>query len=449
MFLRFAGHFALILLLAAFVLTGCSRPGDNSEASPVSDSAPTAPADTPEVAATAAEGGEAVEAAGAPESMVDEEEDLAITPPDLEEDAPPVPEAPFPMARVNGEVITSSDVDAILSRQIGMPISAIPADQLPPLRMQALDALIEAKIVAEMIRNSDVTVTDSDVDAEVQNIKDDMGGEDVFNEALASRGLDEDTLRVSLKETILFEKYRDETRDSVELSEEEVQEAYAMQKEAGNLEAPETAEISHIMVYVPEDASEEDAQAAKAKIDAAYERLQAGESFEEVAKAVSEDEKSAAEGGHWGMIAKGDTDPDIEYHAFATEVGEITEPFRSGMGYHILLVEDKKEPHTITLDEIRDEFVESLKDQKVNAELQKQMAAYSTQVNVEILTPTGSPEVDAASAEEATADDGAAAASEEDASGAAVMDGATEAPDAPQAEEGESAEETPDAPAAE
>ena len=90
----------------------------------------------------------------------------------------------------------------------------------------------------------------------------------------------------------------------------------------------------HILIKVNEQTSEAD---AKARIDRLRERLVGGASFEDLARANSED-ASSAKGGDLGWISPGDTVPDFEHALDRLAVNEISQPVRTPFGWHLIEV---------------------------------------------------------------------------------------------------------------
>lgn len=100
--------------------------------------------------------------------------------------------------------------------------------------------------------------------------------------------------------------------------------------------------VAHIFVRTPQKASEKEQSACKERIDSLYDVLLKGGNFSELAKRYSQDPRSAAQGGEIGYIAKGQTFKEVEDQAFLLDAGQISQPFLSPAGWHILKVEEKR-----------------------------------------------------------------------------------------------------------
>jgi peptidyl-prolyl cis-trans isomerase SurA len=100
--------------------------------------------------------------------------------------------------------------------------------------------------------------------------------------------------------------------------------------------------VAHILVKLEENASPIDTLAAYDKILEARDRILKGISFQEVAKEVSEDPSAKENGGDLGYFGAFRMVYPFEDTAFKTEVGEISMPFRTDYGYHIIQVNDTR-----------------------------------------------------------------------------------------------------------
>jgi len=118
---------------------------------------------------------------------------------------------------------------------------------------------------------------------------------------------------------------------------------------------------AHIAIQCPGSASEEEVQAALAKINDAYERVTIGkevlqgkgkkakmvrlpaENFETVAREVSTDPGVNETGGELGWITPFRYVYPLEEAVYSTPVGQVSKPFRTQYGWHIVLVEEERE----------------------------------------------------------------------------------------------------------
>lgn len=98
--------------------------------------------------------------------------------------------------------------------------------------------------------------------------------------------------------------------------------------------------VAHIMLTDKDTNTE----SAEERINDIYKRIKQGEDFEALAKQFSEDKSSSNKGGRLNTFSSGQLSSEIfEDKAFGLEnTGEITEPFKSEFGYHIVKLIDKK-----------------------------------------------------------------------------------------------------------
>lgn len=126
---------------------------------------------------------------------------------------------------------------------------------------------------------------------------------------------------------------------------------------------PEQRHARHILIQLPPDADEADTAAALEKAENVVKRIKGGEAFDAVAREVSEDPGSAANGGDLGFFSRGIMTPAFEEVAFSLPPGELSEPVKSPFGYHIIEVLEIKPETATPLDEVRDELVAVLRDE--------------------------------------------------------------------------------------
>jgi parvulin-like peptidyl-prolyl isomerase len=129
----------------------------------------------------------------------------------------------------------------------------------------------------------------------------------------------------------------------------------------------EVACVSHVLVSFtdgPEAGAEptpEQEQAARDEAAALAERIAGGEDFGEVAAAESDDPGSAQQGGDLGCQPPGaGFVAEFEEAMFSEPVGEVSEPFRTEFGYHLVLVRSRG---IVPFEEVRDQIEEILVQQ--------------------------------------------------------------------------------------
>lgn len=110
---------------------------------------------------------------------------------------------------------------------------------------------------------------------------------------------------------------------------------------AKRFEGEDLLTASHILVLLRQDATAEQETAAKTRIDSIYQALLGGADFAELALDCSDDKGSAVRGGQLSQFGKGMMIPDFEKAAYALKAGEMSAPFKSTVGWHIIKLHDR------------------------------------------------------------------------------------------------------------
>lgn len=100
--------------------------------------------------------------------------------------------------------------------------------------------------------------------------------------------------------------------------------------------------VQHILKLNPRDRNPEKMAEAKAKIDSIYQAIKSGADFTETAKRESQDPGTAKQGGMLPWFGAGEMVKEFETAAFSLANGEISEPFATAYGYHIIHKIDNK-----------------------------------------------------------------------------------------------------------
>jgi len=250
-------------------------------------------------------------------------------------------------AVVNDEVVLQSDVEEqlylFMMRAQAEPDSTV-ADTL---RRQILDQLIDEKLIVAEAKRQSVTVSDVEVnkqvDEAIKEAKERMGSPEAFKAQLERENLTEAKLR---------EKYKAEVRRQMlaqRLVQKQVSRKTVTQAEAEAYfkanpdkfpKMPGEVRVSVIQILASADSATE--LAGKSRAQSARKRIvEGGEKFAKVAAEVSDDPSSARSGGDLGYFTRGQMDPAIEDAVFSQKIGVVSAPIRTQFGYHLVEVLDR------------------------------------------------------------------------------------------------------------
>lgn len=96
-------------------------------------------------------------------------------------------------------------------------------------------------------------------------------------------------------------------------------------------------QVAHILIAMRQQATPEEERAAKVRADSIYQALRNGADFGSLAKQLSQDPTTAQKGGDLPYIVKGQTLKEFEDQAWRLQDGELSQPFLSPAGWHIML----------------------------------------------------------------------------------------------------------------
>ncbi len=262
-----------------------------------------------------------------------------------EESAAPTPTVtPVPLAAlVNGEPITLQEYERQIARyEISMLTSGedpgTPEGQaaLAQAREDVLEQLIEQNLILQAAAEAGVTVSDAEVEADIQATIDDIG-EEALNAWLMDEGLTREELQEEWRAQMIISRMVDRVISEVPVEAEQVH-------------------ARHIVV-----SSEEEARQLLTQ-------LQAGADFAALARAYSLDESTREQGGDLDYFPRGLlTASEVEEAAFALQPGQVSDVIQSPLGYHIVQVVDRVPAMEVTdrnlqflWNQAREQWIESL-----------------------------------------------------------------------------------------
>ncbi|WP_377891436.1 peptidylprolyl isomerase [Alkalihalobacillus sp. R86527] len=197
-----------------------------------------------------------------------------------------------------------------------------------------LSDLVQTKILEDKY-----DVSDKEVQAELDKIKENFESDEQLEEALQANGYkDLEQFKTDVRKQLLAQKAATE---GVDVSDEKLKTFY---EENQNLFTE--LEASHILVDDEETAKE------------VKEKLNDGGDFAELAKEYSKD-GSAQNGGDLGIFKKGDMVAEFEEAAFALKEGEVSDIVQSQFGFHIIKLKSKTvKPYKESKEEVKEQYLQ-------------------------------------------------------------------------------------------
>jgi len=272
-----------------------------------------------------------------------------------EESKPAAPELPDPVAVVEGEKISRADLEETFSSALassGINADDLTADQKMAGYREILDELIVDKLISR--KASSVEIKDAELEAEITRVKSQFPSEDVFQAEMTKAGETESSFRDSVKKMMQQQKFMEsQIGDKAAVSEADIKKFYDENKK--EFEHPEMVRASHILILVPEDASDDVVAEKKQAATSALERVTTKkEDFTAVAKEVSEEPGAKESGGDLNFFPKDRMVPEFSNAAFAMKKGDISkEPVRTKFGWHVIEGTGRKDSGTMPFEEVK------------------------------------------------------------------------------------------------
>lgn len=314
------------------------------------------------------------------DAATNETENIDLTQvPDLFEDPlkpnPLAPQADDVIVTVEGQDITHGEIMQAVQTTMRQLSRQMPPQQLSQMYGQMYknmtDQLIANVLLTKAAENSDLTVSDEELNEEIEKIKAGIPEDGkTLEEALAENNIDIGEWKEEIRKRILLNKLVEEkTADIAEATAAEVAAFY--QENMDQFKSPEKVEASHILLSFSEEDTDETKADKKAKLEKIKADIAGGASFEDLATENS-DCPSSQRGGSLGSFARGQMVPEFEQAAFTQEVGTVGDIVETQFGYHLIKVTDHQPESTNTLAEVTDRLQDYLTGQKK----QKAVIAY-------------------------------------------------------------------------
>ena len=216
--------------------------------------------------------------------------------------------------------------------------------ELPPLNLleeQVLDRLIIEEIQLQLADRAGIKISDSELNQTLSRVssQNNLSLEE-FRLKLEAEGTSYKSFRDTIKKELIIQRVqRGKVGAKIDISEQELENF--INSEEGRTQLAEQYNVQHILLSVKSGLSEIEIEAIEDEAVSLLERLENGESFEKLAASYSAGQK-ALEGGFLGWRTSAELPSLFAEVVSGLKVGEVAQPVRSGAGFHILKLTDKR-----------------------------------------------------------------------------------------------------------
>lgn len=275
-------------------------------------------------------------------------------------------------AKVNGEVISTTEYDSIVERakkqyagQIGMDFNSAQGRQmLEALKKNIMNSLVDMTVMKQKAKEMNLSVTPEEYDARYKEFLRSRynGTESALDEDLKKNRITKAEFEKQFRDQILLQKLYQKIVSDIKISDADLKGFYDKNKE--KFQVPEQIAAKHILIKA-DKSKPADVAKAKAKAEDLIRQLKAGANFEDLAKKNSEDDGSKPSGGDLGNFSKGRMVPEFEQAAWALKPGEFSQtPVQTNFGFHIIKRGPTTPGQTRKFEDVKEMIKGQLKQEK-------------------------------------------------------------------------------------
>jgi parvulin-like peptidyl-prolyl isomerase len=293
------------------------------------------------------------------------------------------------VAVVNEDVITLSGFNAafepyrknIEENYQGKDKEAV----LKQARESFLQRLIDNMLIEQEAKKPGVGIVVKD--EEVMGVIKDMLAKDKstmdeFLKKLAREGNSLESIKKDIRNQIMrMRLLRREIKAKIVVSDEEIGEYY--NKNRQNYEGKEVVRIKQILLLLPAQANKAMRMKVKDQTSNLRKRIKNGEPFELLAVKYSQGPE-AKQGGDVGFIERGVIIPEVESIAFSLPLGQVSEVIESSLGFHIIMVVDKRGAGLKPIAAVREEIKAKIEDEKLDKKYEEWITSIRKKSYIEI-----------------------------------------------------------------
>lgn len=273
------------------------------------------------------------------------------------------------MALAGGRGVYEADVErAVVEVRDANDLDDADSTQSALSKEQVLSSLATNAVAQDMAANEKISA--NEIDRELKLLRFQFRDQNTWVAVLRSNHLSEHRLRGLIADDLKARRWiRRRLAPQLEVTTEECRQFYEQHPEV--YAQPVRLRVSHLFLAASAETPPEIVDAKAQAIESLSKRIKEGENFADLVASMSEDEATKARGGDLGFFSAYRMPPDFFAAATKIPLGQISQPIRTALGFHIVQATDRRPARQMTFDEARGDVAGVLAYDKRQTALRK------------------------------------------------------------------------------
>jgi peptidyl-prolyl cis-trans isomerase SurA len=252
------------------------------------------------------------------------------------------------------------------------------------VRDEIIDRLIDEKLTDQQVAQRQIVVSDSEVDASIERIKEMRAiTDEQLRAALDNQGVAMDAYRQQVREQLLRSKLLDyEIKSKIVITESDIKTYYDEHRK--DYAGEKKYHLRNIIMRVPAAASQAEKAAVYARMESVRSELSAGADFPKMARTYSES-SLAADGGDLGLFRLDELAPILQPVIESTAPGTFTPILDTDQGYQIFFVQRIVETPPKPIETVSREIEKKLYDAIVDEKFKEWLDSLRQQSHIKVI----------------------------------------------------------------
>jgi peptidyl-prolyl cis-trans isomerase C len=264
-----------------------------------------------------------------------------------------------------------------LKRQ-GRPLNA---EQMKRYESRIRETMINRSLLLQQAQSEGIEASNRLVDKALDEFKSTFPDDNAFQQALTEMEITEEQIQNQFKDGLTIKALIDkEVVQKISVTDAQVRKYY--DDNPDTFRRPEQVKASHILIKVPENASEAQKANALAAIEALKVRIDNGENFAVLAQEHS-DCPSKSKGGDLGFFGSEQMVPPFSKAAFDLQPGQVSEVVETRFGYHLIKLTERQEAQTLAFNDVKDEIATRLRQEQERTEIDQYIQKLTKEADIQ------------------------------------------------------------------